>query len=129
MTTMPMDELRSSETSGDKEKPVNKTAMFVAAGVVCFVVGCLTLLSLKKADTGDFFTVIGTVVIPLLLALGVSKFQEFKAQNEQALQELKAQSDHIKHQTNGNTSQMMDMLRQLMLEKQNPQSPDKPDSA
>lgn len=116
MTAMPMDELRSSETSGDKETPVNKTAMFVAAGVVCFVVLCLTVLSFAGKDTRDFFLIVGSVVTPLLLALGAAKLQELKTQNE-----------HIKQQTNGNTSQLMDMIRQLAMEKQAQQPTDKQD--
>lgn len=110
--------LRSSETSGDKETPVNKTAMYVSAGVVCFVVLCLTVLSYSNKDTRDFFLIVGSVVTPLLLALGAAKLQELKTQNE-----------HIKQQTNGNTSQMMDMLREALLDKRSQQPPDKPDSA
>lgn len=81
-------------------------AVIVALTVVaCFVVGCVTLLGALKVDTNVILGVIGVVVVPVLTALVAGKLQE-------NTREIQAVKTHV----NGNTTEMLSMIRDQQTE-------------
>lgn len=76
-------------------------AVVVAVTIIaCFVVGCVTVLAALHVDIGGILAVIGLVVVPIIAALGVAKIQE-------QTREIQAVKGHV----NGNTSEMLAMIR------------------
>lgn len=101
MTAMPLEELRSSETSGGDSKLMSKTNIFVGAGLVALAIVCWTVLAaMGKPSTSDFVMLLTILLTPFLAALGAAKLQDVKAAQEH----LKAQNETIRQQTNGTTS-------------------------
>lgn len=81
-------------------------AVIVAITIIaCFVTGCVSVLAALKVDIGGILAVIGIVVVPALAALGVAKIQE-------QTREIQAVKTHV----NGNTSEMLAMIRDQLAE-------------
>jgi hypothetical protein len=80
--------------------PVDRAVVIAVTVIACFVVGCVTVLAALKVDIGGILAVVGIVVVPALAALGVAKIQE-------QTREIQA----VKNNVNGNTSEMLAMIR------------------
>ena len=103
MTAQARSELDSPEPIG--RVPVDRAVVVAVAVISCFVVGCVTVLAAMKVDIGGILAVVGIVVVPALAALGVAKLQE-------QTREIQAVKTHV----NGNTSEMLSMIRDQQTE-------------
>lgn len=79
---------------------MDRAVVIAVTVIACFVVGCVTVLAAMKVDIGGILAVIGLVVVPVIAALGVAKLQE-------QTREIQAVRTHV----NGNTSEMLSMIR------------------
>jgi hypothetical protein len=92
---------------------VDRTLVWAGVALVAIITGAATFLAAIKADTSVILTVVSVIVVPMLGAFGYS---EIKA--------LRQSTDHVRQQTNGNTTQMLDMLREVLNQQKKP--PDNP---
>lgn len=79
---------------------MDRAVVIAVTVIACFVVGCVTVLAAMKVDIGGILAVVGIVVVPVLAALGIAKVQE-------QTREIQAVKTHV----NGNTSEMLAMIR------------------
>lgn len=84
---------------------MDRAVVIALTFVACFVVGCVTVLAAMKVDTTVILTVVSLVVIPVIATLGVAKIQE-------QTREIQAVKNHV----NGNTTEMLAMIRDQQTE-------------
>ena len=89
---------------------MDRRIVIAATVIACFVVACVTALSLMSKPTGDILTVVSLVVVPLLIGFGAIKINE--AKQEAAAGRRETQEVH--RVVNGNTSQLQAMLKDSM---------------
>lgn len=82
---------------------MNKTAIWAGASVVAVLMICVTILAALGKDTTAILTVVAVVVTPALGALGYSKING-----------LEQKTDAVVKQTNGNQTQQMDFVREVV---------------
>lgn len=93
----------------------NKTAIWAGASVVGILMICVTVLAALNKDTTAILTVVAVVITPLLGALGYSKISG-----------LEQKTEAVVKQTNGNATQQMDFIREMVREAMSQQKPRPP---
>lgn len=81
----------------------NRTAIWAAASVVAILMLCVTVLAAMGKDTTPILTVVAVVVVPVLGGLGYSKING-----------LERTTEAVRQQTNGNQTQQMDLIREMV---------------
>lgn len=86
---------------------MDKRIIIAATVIACFVVGCVTTLSVLDKDTGDILTVVSLVVVPLLIGFGAIKINEAKAE----IAAGRAETANVQRTVNGNTAELQAMVK------------------
>ena len=91
---------------------MDKRIIIAATFITCFLIGCITALSLFDKDTDKIMTVVGFVVLPLLIGFGAIKINEAKAEIAAGRVETQA----VQRTVNGNTAELQAMVKASMEE-------------
>lgn len=86
---------------------MDKRIIIAATFITCFLIGCITALSLFNKDTDKIMTVVGFVVLPLLIGFGAIKINEAKAEIAAGRVETQA----VQRTVNGNTAELQAMVK------------------
>lgn len=89
---------------------MDRKIVIAATVIACFVVACVTALSLMDKKTGDILTVVSLVVVPLLIGFGAIKINEAKQEAAAGRRETQA----VHQVVNGNTNKLQTMLEATM---------------
>lgn len=86
---------------------MDKRIILAATVIACFVVGCITMLSMFDKNTEAIFTVVALVVLPLLIGFGAVKINEAKAE----IQAGRVETQAVQRTVNGNTAELQAMVK------------------
>lgn len=86
---------------------MDKRIIIASTVIACFLIGCITALSLFDKDSDTILTVVGFVIVPLLIGFGAIKINEAKAE----IAAGRAETQNVQRTVNGNTSELQAMVK------------------
>lgn len=86
---------------------MDKRIIVASTIIACFLIACVTALSLFDKDTDKIMTVVALVIVPLLIGFGAIKISEAKAE----IAAGRAETANVQRTVNGNTAELQAMVK------------------